>query len=42
MQAKALLAATKHTIVKFVHEEILLRFEIPREIMSDGGTDFTS
>jgi hypothetical protein len=42
MEAKALPEATEHTVVEFLHEEIFARFGIPREIVTEGGTQFTS
>jgi hypothetical protein len=39
---KALLTATEQEVVEFLHEEIFVRFEIPREIVTDEGTQFTS
>jgi transposase InsO family protein len=42
MEAKALRVATEQVVVGFLHEEIFTRFRIPREIVTNGGTQFTS
>eukprot|EP00253_Pinus_taeda_P013313 PITA_13313 len=42
VEAKALVRATEHTVVNFLFEEIFVRYGIPREIMTDQGTQFTS
>jgi hypothetical protein len=42
MEEKSLPTATKQAVVEFLHEEIFVRFGIPREIVTDGGTQFTS
>jgi hypothetical protein len=35
-------SATEQAVVGFLHEEIFTRFRIPWEIVTDGGTQFTS
>jgi len=42
MEAKALPTVTEHAVAKFLHEGIFTRFGILREIVTDGGTQFTS
>jgi transposase InsO family protein len=42
MEAKALLATTEQVVVAFLHGDIFTRFGIPWEIVTDGGTQFTS
>eukprot|EP00253_Pinus_taeda_P030624 PITA_30624 len=41
-KAKALVRATEHTVVNFLFEEIFVRYGVPREIVTDQGTQFTS
>ena len=41
-EAKALVRATEHTVVNFLFEEIFVRYGVPREIVTDQGTQFTS
>jgi transposase InsO family protein len=42
VEAKALFRATKKFVVKFIYEDIFTRFNVPREIVTDQGTQFTS
>jgi hypothetical protein len=42
MEDKEILVATEQAVVEFLHEEIFVRFRIPREIVTDRGTQFTS
>ena len=41
-EAKALVRATEQTVVNFLFEEIFVRYGVPREIVIDQGTQFTS
>eukprot|EP00253_Pinus_taeda_P024101 PITA_24101 len=41
-EAKALVRATEKTVVNFLFEEIFVRYGVPREIVTDQGTQFTS
>jgi hypothetical protein len=41
MESKALSVVTKQEIMGFIHEEIFTRFRIPREIVTNGETQFT-
>eukprot|EP00253_Pinus_taeda_P026994 PITA_26994 len=41
-EAKALVRATEHTVVNFLFEEIFVKYGVPREIVTDQGTQFTS
>ena len=41
-EAKAIPRATEQVVVDFLHEDIFTRFGIPREIVTDQGTQFTS
>eukprot|EP00253_Pinus_taeda_P007507 PITA_07507 len=41
-EAKAQVRATEHTVVNFLFEEIFVRYGVPREIVTDQGTQFTS
>eukprot|EP00253_Pinus_taeda_P006977 PITA_06977 len=41
-EAKALVRATEHTVVNFLFEEIFVRYGVPREIVTDQSTQFTS
>jgi hypothetical protein len=42
VEAKSLFRATKKSVVEFIYEEIFTRFGVPREIVIDQGTQFTS
>ena len=42
MEAKALARATEQSVVNFLFEEIFVRFGVPRETVTDQGTQFTS
>lgn len=42
VEAKALASATEVTVADFLFEEILVRFGVPKEIITDGGKQFTS
>ena len=42
VEAKTLFSATKHSIVSFLYEDILTLFGVPREIVTDHGSQFTS
>jgi transposase InsO family protein len=42
VEAKALFRATKKYVVEFIYEDIFTRFGVPREIVIDQGTQFTS
>ena len=42
IEAKALPRATKQAVVDFLYEDIFTCFGVPREIMTDQGTQFTS
>ena len=42
VEAKPLPRATEQTVVNFLFEEILVRFGVPREIVTDQGAQFTS
>eukprot|EP00253_Pinus_taeda_P010386 PITA_10386 len=41
-EAKAVRKATKDTMVTFLFEEIIVRYGVPRQIVTDQGTQFTS
>ena len=41
-EAKSLFKATENSIVEFIYEEIFTRFGVPREIVTDQGSQFTS
>jgi transposase InsO family protein len=41
VEAKSLFRATKNSVVKFIYE-MFTRFGVPREIVTDQGTQFTS
>ena len=42
VEAKVLFRATEKSVVEFIYEEIFTRFGVPREIVTDKGTQFTS
>jgi transposase InsO family protein len=42
VEAKALYSANEQLVVDFLFEEIFTRFGVPREIVTDQGTQFTS
>ena len=42
VEAKALFRATEKSVVEFIYEEIFTQFGVPREIVTDQGTQFTS
>jgi hypothetical protein len=42
VEAKALFRATKKSIVEFIYEDLFTHFDVPREIVTDQGTQFTS
>ena len=42
VEAKALFIAIEKLVVEFIYEEIFTRFGVPREIVIDQGTQFTS
>ena len=42
VEAKALVQATEQIVVNFLFEEIFVRYGVPREIVTDQGTQFTS
>ena len=42
MEAKAFLRDTEQVVVDFLHDDIFTRFGVPREIVTDQGTQFTS
>lgn len=42
IEAKTFLVQTKQTLVEFIHEDVFTRFVMPFEIVTDGGTHFTS
>lgn len=42
VEGKALFRATENSVVKFIYEDIFTRFGVPREIVTDQGTQFTS
>ena len=42
VEAKALVSATKNAVVHFLYEDIFTRFAVPREIVTDQGSQFTS
>eukprot|EP00253_Pinus_taeda_P025549 PITA_25549 len=41
-KTKALVRATEQIVVNFLFEEIFVRYGVPREIVTDQGTQFTS
>eukprot|EP00253_Pinus_taeda_P002929 PITA_02929 len=42
VEAKALPSATENSVVQFIFEDIFTRFGVPREILTDQGSQFTS
>ena len=42
VESKSLFRATNKSIVEFIYEEIFTLFGVPREIVTDQGTQFTS
>ena len=42
VEAKALVSATENSVVNFLYEDVFTRFGVPREIMTDQGSQFTS
>jgi hypothetical protein len=42
VEAKALPSATENSVVQFLFEDIFTRFGVPREIVTDQGSQFTS
>ena len=42
VEAKALFRALDKFVVEFIYEEIFTRFGVPREIVNDQGSQFTS
>jgi transposase InsO family protein len=42
VEAKDLFRATEKSVVEFIYEDIFTRFGVPREIVTDQGTQFTS
>eukprot|EP00253_Pinus_taeda_P005550 PITA_05550 len=42
VEAKAVSRATEDTVVTFLFEEIFVRYGVPRQIVTDQGTQFTS
>jgi hypothetical protein len=42
VEAKALIKATEEAMANFLYEEIFVRYRVPREIVTDQGTQFTS
>lgn len=42
VEAKALFSATENSVVNFLYEDIFTRFVVPREILIDQGSQFTS
>ena len=42
MEAKAIAKATEQVVLDFLFEEIFARYGTPREIVLDGGAQFTS
>ena len=42
VEAKALFRATEKSVVEFIYEEIFTWFGVPREIVTDQGTQFAS
>ena len=42
VEAKAIVKATKQVVSDFLFEEFFAHYGTPREIVSDGGAQFTS
>ena len=42
VKAEALFSATENSVVSFLYEDIFTRFGVPREIVTDQGSQFTS
>jgi hypothetical protein len=42
VEEKTLFRATEKSIFKFIYEDIFTLFGVPREIVTDQGTQFTS
>jgi transposase InsO family protein len=42
VEEKSLFRATKKSVVEFIYEDIFTRLVVPREIVIDQGTQFTS
>jgi hypothetical protein len=42
VEEKSLFRATKKSVVEFIYEDIFTHFHVPREIVIDQGTQFTS
>eukprot|EP00253_Pinus_taeda_P020955 PITA_20955 len=42
VEGKALLSATENSVVNFLYEDIFTHFGVPREIVTDQGSQFTS
>ena len=42
VEAKAIRRGTEQVVVDFLHEDIFTRFRVPRDIVIDQGTQFTS
>lgn len=42
VEAKVVPRATEQVVVDFLHEDIFTRLEVPREIVTDQGMQFTS
>jgi transposase InsO family protein len=42
VEEKSLFRATEKSVVEFIYEDIFTHFGVPREIVTDQGTQFTS
>jgi len=42
IQSKALTIKTEKVVAKFLRDKIFTKFKIPQEIVTNGGTQFTS
>jgi hypothetical protein len=42
VEAKAVIRASKEVVLAFLFEDIFVSFGVPRELVTDGGTPFTS
>ena len=42
VEVKSLFRATEKSVVEFIYEEIFTRFGVPREIITDQGSQLTS